>query len=47
MNKPLTPIEAEGKSLCFDINGQTVSAKAGETIFQTAQRYGHEIPHLC
>jgi formate dehydrogenase major subunit len=47
MNKPLMPIEAEEKSLCFDINGQTVSAKAGETIFQTAQRYGHEIPHLC
>ena len=31
----------------FSLNGEAVSALAGETILQAAQRHGVEIPHLC
>src|SRR6266571_3838775 len=31
----------------FELDGQQVEAKAGETIWQVAKRQGHEIPHLC
>ena len=31
----------------FILNGSEVSAAAGETIWQTADRLGIEIPHLC
>ena len=31
----------------FKLNGETISAFAGETIIQAAQRYGTDIPHLC
>lgn len=31
----------------FVLDGQAVSAAAGETILQAAQRHGREIPHLC
>jgi len=31
----------------FTLNGQEVEAQPGETIWQTAQRLGVEIPHLC
>jgi formate dehydrogenase major subunit len=31
----------------FELNGQSVSAEAGETIWQVADRLGIEIPHLC
>ncbi len=34
-------------SISFTLNGKTVSAGPGETLLQTAQRYGVEIPHLC
>ena len=33
--------------LDFVLDGQAVSAAAGETILQVAQRHGREIPHLC
>ena len=31
----------------FQLNGQPVQAPAGETLWDTAQRLGIEIPHLC
>ena len=31
----------------FKLNGETVSALAGETILQAAKRHGVRIPHLC
>src|SRR6185436_2662661 len=31
----------------FKLNGDTVSARAGETIIQAAKRHGVDIPHLC
>src|ERR1700741_2454498 len=31
----------------FELDGQQVDAKPGETIWQVAKRQGHEIPHLC
>ncbi len=31
----------------FKLNGKDVTAHAGETIIQAAQRHGVEIPHLC
>src|ERR1044072_1808180 len=31
----------------FKLNGKDVLAHGGETIIQTAQRHGVEIPHLC
>ena len=33
--------------IAFTLNGQTVEALEGETIWQTAERLGIEIPHLC
>ncbi len=37
MNTPIT----------FVLNGQTVTAKPNETIWQVAKRHGKTIPHLC
>ena len=31
----------------FELNGETVEAAPGESIWQVAQRQGVEIPHLC
>ena len=31
----------------FILDGKTVTAEAGETIWQVAEREGVEIPHLC
>lgn len=31
----------------FQLNGQTMTAKSGETILQAAKRQGVPIPHLC
>ncbi len=35
------------KPISFTLNGETVEALPGETIWQVAQRRGIEIPHLC
>jgi ferredoxin len=43
MNEPL----AGAETIEFKLNGDTVSAFAGETIIQAAKRHGVEIPHLC
>ena len=34
-------------SINFTMDGEQVSAMEGETLIQTAQRLGKEIPHLC
>ncbi len=39
------PVGAE--TIEFKLNGETISAFAGETIIQAAERYGVDIPHLC
>jgi formate dehydrogenase major subunit len=41
MNEPI------GEVIEFKLNGDTVSAHAGETIIQAAARHGVDIPHLC
>ena len=33
--------------IAFSLNGETVTAQEGETIWQVANRLGIEIPHLC
>lgn len=33
--------------ISFELNGERVEARHGETIWQVAQRLGTEIPHLC
>jgi formate dehydrogenase major subunit len=33
--------------ITFELDGKTVEAEAGETIWQVAQRHGTRIPHLC
>ncbi|MGC1578746.1 MAG: formate dehydrogenase subunit alpha [Beijerinckiaceae bacterium] len=33
--------------IVFELDGKSVEAKPGETIWQVAQRLGTEIPHLC
>ncbi|MCZ6590152.1 MAG: formate dehydrogenase subunit alpha [Alphaproteobacteria bacterium] len=35
------------KPISFTLDGRAVTAAAGETIWQVAQREGIEIPHLC
>ena len=34
-------------TITFSLNGQSVDALPGETIWQVADRLGVEIPHLC
>jgi formate dehydrogenase major subunit len=35
------------ETIDFKLNGETISAFAGETIIQAAARHGVDIPHLC
>ncbi len=35
------------KKITFELDGKTVEAEAGETIWQVAKREGTTIPHLC
>lgn len=39
-----TPVEP---GVAFELDGQPVTARPGETILKAAQRHGVEIPHLC
>ena len=34
------------ETITFTLNGKTVEARPGETIWQVAKREGTEIPHL-
>src|SRR5258708_28195766 len=43
MNEPIGSTEV----IEFKLNGDTISAFAGETIIQAAKRHGVDIPHLC
>src|SRR5260221_8969007 len=43
MNEPVGAAEV----IEFKLNGDTISAIAGETIIQVAMRHGVDIPHLC
>ena len=36
-----------GKTIRFDLNGESIQAFEGETIWQAASRHGVDIPHLC
>src|SRR5947209_383619 len=36
-----------GATITFTLDGEEVHARAGETIWQVAQRHGTDIPHLC
>ena len=36
-----------GKPVSFSLDGKTVAAQPGETIWQAAARHGTDIPHLC
>ena len=48
MNAPLASgLLAPAPSVEFTLDGRTVTARAGETIWSVARREGHEIPHLC
>jgi len=37
----------DGKTITFTLDGEQVTAQAGESIWQVANRQGTEIPHLC
>ncbi|TSA15479.1 MAG: formate dehydrogenase subunit alpha [Comamonadaceae bacterium] len=39
--------QPESKASAFTLNGQAVIAQPNETLLQTANRLGIEIPHLC
>ncbi|MGA7983433.1 MAG: molybdopterin-dependent oxidoreductase, partial [Chromatiaceae bacterium] len=39
--------EAQAAEVPFTLNGQEITALAGESLLQAAQRHGVEIPHLC
>jgi formate dehydrogenase major subunit len=43
MNEPVDKAE----TIEFKLNGDTISAFAGETIIEAAKRHGTDIPHLC
>ena len=43
MNEPV----GKSETIEFKLNGDTISALAGETIIQAAARHGVDIPHLC
>ena len=48
MNAPLASgLLAPAPNVEFTLDGRTVTARAGETIWTVARREGHEIPHLC
>jgi NADH dehydrogenase/NADH:ubiquinone oxidoreductase subunit G len=34
-------------AITFELNGQAVEARAGETLIEAARRSGVEITHLC
>src|SRR3990172_11237071 len=43
----ITKQETAALPVEFKLNGRTVAGRPGETIIQTAQRHGIEIPRLC
>lgn len=47
MNAPAKLIEVTPQTIEFKLDGKTVHAFEGETIFKAAERHGVDIPHLC
>jgi formate dehydrogenase major subunit len=47
MNAPLRLAEITPQTIEFKLDGKTVHAFEGETIFKVAKRHGMDIPHLC
>jgi formate dehydrogenase major subunit len=48
--EPIGTVGGKGRGpqmIKFELDGQQVEARVGETIWQVAKRQGHEIPHLC
>ena len=43
----MNELAANAQTIDFKLNGETISAFAGETIIQAAERHGVDIPHLC
>src|ERR1043166_7590434 len=47
---PADKVQGAGQgteTIAFTLDGEEVEARAGETIWQVAQRHGTRIPHLC
>jgi len=47
MNAPSKKEELLPQTVAFQLDGKTIHALEGETIFKAAQRHGVSIPHLC
>ena len=47
MNPPDRLADVPAQPISFTLDGKTVQAQQGDTIFQAAQRLGVDIPHLC
>ncbi len=47
MDAPVTLAEVTPQTLAFTLDGRSIHAYDGETIFKAAKRYGIDIPHLC
>ncbi|MGZ5651092.1 MAG: formate dehydrogenase subunit alpha [Usitatibacter sp.] len=43
----MNELAEKAETIEFKLNGETISAFAGETIIQAAARHGVDIPHLC
>jgi len=38
---------ADSETVCFTLDGESVTALPGESLLQAATRHGRQIPHLC
>ena len=47
MNAPSRLVEVTPEAVEFQLDGKTIHAFSGETIFKAAKRHGIDIPHLC
>ncbi len=47
MNAPVTLAEVTPQTIAFTLDGRSIHAYDGETIFKAAKRHGIDIPHLC
>ncbi|MEO6320707.1 MAG: 2Fe-2S iron-sulfur cluster-binding protein, partial [Polaromonas sp.] len=47
MNAPARLTEVTPQMIEFKLDGKTIHAFDGETIFKAAERHGVHIPHLC
>ena len=47
MNAPAKWVEVTPQTIAFTLDGKTIRALDGETIFKAAERHGIDIPHLC